>query len=412
MKINIDYLARVEGEASIKYEIENKKLKSLILNIWEPPRFFEGLIVGRKYDEVPDIVSRICGICPVSHMITSIIAIEKAIDFKPSYNIKNMREIMTLSQIAASHVAHLFVLAMPDYYGLEMFYGLKKEMEIFLRLKECLNNITKIIGGRALHPVSLVVGGFTNSLSKKNIDMMVNSLELIKNDAKETVMIVAELNLPDFETNIEYVSLINDSGYSINEGAIKTNSGLVLDIDNYNEYFIEEQVPYSNAKKTILKSKHPIMVGALARNNIKFDKLHNEAKKLAKSINYNPKKQNPFFNIIAQAIEIVHCIYRCKELLESLSSEEVYIPFNIKEGRGVSITEAPRGLLYHEYELDRKGIIKNANIITPTSYNYLSLKENLKNIIEYNIDKTEKEINLLCEMLVRAYDPCFSCSVH
>jgi sulfhydrogenase subunit alpha len=412
MKINIDYIARVEGEGSVKFEIKGGKLKELKLNIWEPPRFFEGFLVGRKYDEVPDIVSRICGICPVSHMTTSIYAIEEAIGFIPSTEIKKIRRIMSLSQIAASHLVHLYILVLPDYYKLNMISGLEKEINRLIRLKEAVNNITALFGGRPLHPVSMIVGGFTKVPSRDEIGRMIKQLEDIKKDALETVKMISGLNYPDFKNNTEYVALFNKNDYAINEGTIASISGLKVEVGDYHYYFEENEVLYSNAKRTVLKGKDPIMVGALSRLNIKFDMLHTEAKKTAEKIGFKILEKNPYLNNVAQAIEIVHSIWECIELLDSLSIKDFFIKVNVKEGSGSAVTEAPRGMLYHQYELDRRGVIERANIVTPTAYNFLSLEESLKKLVNENIDKPVEELSLLCEMLVRAYDPCFSCSVH
>lgn len=412
MKIDVDYIARVEGEGSVIFEIEEMRLKSLKLNIWEPPRFFEGFLVGRKYDEVPDIVSRICGICPVSHMSTSIHAIENALDFTPSEEIKKMRNIMSLSQIAASHIVHIYVLALPDYHGLDMLYGLNKEINRLLRMKEAVNNVTGLIGGRPLHPVSMVVGGFTKAPSQNEIRKMIKQLEDVKHDAIETVKMFSEIRYPDLVNDVEYVAITNDGEYAINGGIITTNSGIKIKLTDYHSYFYEKQVSYSNAKKTVLIDKNPIMVGALSRLNIKFGMLHPEARKAAETIGFNALEKNPFFNIIAQAIEIVHCICKCIELLDTLSTKNTLMEVKIKAGSGSAVTEAPRGMLYHQYEVNKMGVIEKANLVTPTAYNFLSLEETLKRLVTENIDRPSEELSLLCEMLVRAYDPCFSCSVH
>ncbi len=412
MKIKVDYIARVEGESSIQFEIKNKTLKNLKLNIWEPPRFFEGFLVGRKFDEVPDIVSRICGICPVSHMSTAINAIEKAIGFTPSSSIRNIRKIMALSQIAASHLVHLYMFALPDYFKAELLSGHEKEIKRLMRLKEAVNNITAVFGGRPLHPVSMVVGGFTKVPSRNEIGKLVRQLEAVKEDAMDTVKMISGLHYPDFKNNTEYIALMSRDEYAINEGTIATNSGVKVEVDDYLSYFKETEVPYSNAKKTMLKGKGAIMVGALPRLNIKFDKLHPEAKKAAEMIGFNPIETNPFLNNTAQAIETVHGIWECIELLDSLETENYLINVTVREGSGAAATEAPRGLLYHYYEVNKRGIIEKANIVTPTSHNSLSLEETLKKLVNENIDKPEEDLSLLCEMLVRAYDPCFSCSVH
>jgi coenzyme F420-reducing hydrogenase alpha subunit len=428
MKINVDYIARVEGEGSVKFEIQDGKLKNLKLNIWEPPRFFEGFLAGRKFDEVPDIVSRICGICPVSHMTTSIRAIEKALGFTPSLEIKNIRKIMSLSQIIASHLVHLYMLVLPDYYGLDMLFGNKtnppsppftkggkgglNELKRLLRLKEAVNNVTALFGGRPLHPVAIVIGGFTKVPSRDEVGKMIKQLEAVKEDAMDTVEMVSELHYPDFKNNTEYVAIVSKNDYAVNEGTIVSSSGLKIEEDDYLSCFQEEEVPYSNAKRTLMKGRGSIMVGALSRLNIKFDMLHPEAKKAAEMIGFKTLEKNPFLNNSAQAVEIVHGIWECIELLDAFSIGDYFFKVNVKEGSGSALTEAPRGMLYHQYELNKRGVIEKANIVTPTAHNFVSLEESLKKLINENIDKPVEEISLLCEMLVRAYDPCFSCSVH
>jgi len=412
MKINIDYIARVEGEASVKFDIKDGKLRNLKLNIWEPPRFFEGFLVGRKFDEVPDIVSRICGICPVSHMTTSINAIEKAIGFVPSSEIKDIRNIMELSQIAASHIVHIYSLVLPDYHKLDMLEGLDTEIKRLIRLKEAVNAVTALFGGRALHPVSMVAGGFTKVPSKDDIGRLISGLEAVKKDAFDTAKMVSELVYPGLEGDVEYAALADEGGYALNEGVITTTSGLKAGVDSYYTIFAEKEVPYANAKKTVLKGKKPLMVGALARLNIKAAMLHPEAARAAEINGFSLQSKNPFHNIIAQAIEIVHCVAKCIDLLDGLSLKDYFIKVSMREGSGAAMTEAPRGLLYHEYRISRRGIIEAANLVTPTAYNFIGIEENLKKLINNNIGKPADELSLLCEMLVRAYDPCFSCSVH
>jgi sulfhydrogenase subunit alpha len=412
MKINVDYIARVEGEGSVKFEIENGKLKSLKLNIWEPPRFFEGFLVGRRFDEVPDIVSRICGICPVSHMSTAICAIEKAIGFKPSEEIERLRNIMALSQIAASHLVHLYMLVMPDYYRAELLSGHEDKIKRLLKLKEAINNVTSLFGGRALHPVSMTIGGFTKVPLRNDVGKIIKGLESIKEDAVNTIKMLSELEFPDLENNTEYIAIDRNDTYALNNGYIALKSGMRADVEDYYNYFSEEEVHYANAKRTVLKGKGSIMVGALARLNIKFDKLHPEAKRIARLIGFRTPINNPFLNIISQSIEIIHCIWKCIEILEELTYKDYFMNVKPDEGSGAAVTEAPRGMLYHQYEINRRGIVEKANIVTPTAHNFMSLEESLGNLINRNMEKDKEEISLLCEMLVRAYDPCFSCSVH
>lgn len=416
MKISIDYIARVEGEGTVKLEIKDGRLKDLKLNIWEPPRFFEGFLHGRRFDEVPDIVARICGICPVSHMSTSIRALEKALDVTPSPEIVRLRKIMSLSQIVASHLIHLYMLAMPDYFKLhsvaDMLPRFGSEIKRLLRMKEVMNGITGQFGGRALHPVAMVVGGFTSFPSRNAIGKMVRELESIKNDAIEVLRVISELPFPDLTYDSDFFAIHDPSGYAINEGRIVSSNGIDVREDEYYTVFEEVEVSYSNAKRTILRGKGSLMSGALARLNLKYDNLHEDAKKAAKEIGFHIPDRNPFHNNLAQAIEIVHGVSRCIELLEGLTGEKPELQRKVREGEGLAITEAPRGLLLHHYLLNRRGVVEKANIITPTAHNFMGMEENLKNLVQQYLHEKKEEITLKCEMLIRAYDPCFSCSVH
>ena len=417
MRINIGYIARVEGEGAVEFEIKGGKLTELKLNIWEPPRFFEGFLVGRRLEEVPDIVARICGICPVSHMTTAIRAMENALGIEPSEQAVRLRKIMSLSQIAASHLVHIYMLALPDYHRLHSIADMLPEhraaIERLLKMKEAINNITSAFGGgRALHPVSMVVAGFTSMPKRDTIGKVLKDLEEIKQDTIETLKMVAALPYPEFNSDVEYVAIKSTGGYAVNEGRIASSGGLDITEDDYLKVFKEEQVLYSNAKRTQIKGRGSLMVGALARLNLKFDMLHPDAKKSAEELGFVPPFHNPFKNILAQAVEIVHCVNECIGLLDGLSDERPWVDLKFKDSEGFAVTEAPRGLLYHSYAINRRGVVEHANIVTPTAHNFMGLEESLRKLVEENIEKPKEELSFLCEMLVRAYDPCFSCSVH
>jgi sulfhydrogenase subunit alpha len=421
MRLKVDYISRVEGEAAVRLEINEGKLSGLELNIWEPPRFFEGFLAGRKYDEVPDIVARICGICPVSHMTTSIRALEKALGVTPTPETERMRRIMALSQIMASHLVHLYMLALPDYHRLhsiaEMLPSFEGEIKRLIKMKEAANAVTSAFGGRALHPVSMVVGGFTNPPGKETVGDLIRRLEGIKEDALETLKMTAALPVPVLTNGAEYAAITSAESYAVNGGRIRTSGGIDAEEDHYAEHFREEQVPYSNAKRTTIRGRGSIMVGALARLNIKFHMLHPDAREAAAAVGFAHPSHNPFHNNLAQAVEIVHCVSECIELLDGLAGkrpglETSVVDIRDREGEGSALTEAPRGLLHHCYTLNRRGIVERADIVTPTAHNFLGLEENLRRLVEAHIDEPPEEITLKCEMLVRAYDPCFSCSVH
>jgi sulfhydrogenase subunit alpha len=412
MRININYVARVEGEGSVEFETKEGRVNDLRLNIWEPPRFFEGFMKGRRFDEVADIVARICGICPVSHMITAIRAVENAMGFTPSQEIINLRRIMALSQIMASHIVHLYVLVLPDYYRMAMITGLEKESGRLVRMKEVLNNITAVFGGRALHPVSMVVGGFTKVPSRDIAGKLIDDLEDVRKDAAETLNMVSSLDIHDFRSETEYVALSGGIGPDTSNSGIVSDSGLSAEEHEYEKYFQESQVPYSNAKRTVVKGRGSLMVGALPRLFFSMEKLHSEARKAASAVGFRPGVKNPFMNTVAQGIEIVHGVWECAELIEGLTGKDTFGEVRIKEGSGAAVTEAPRGLLYHHYQFNRRGSVEKANIVTPTAHNSLGIEEALRKLIDDNPGLPREEIVRKCEMLVRAYDPCFSCSVH
>ncbi|GAB4390457.1 MAG: nickel-dependent hydrogenase large subunit [Thermodesulfovibrionales bacterium] len=417
MKLRLPYISRVEGEAAVKIDVRGGEVVELKLNIWEPPRFFEGFLAGRKFDEVPDIVARICGICPVSHMTTAIRALEKALGVKPPAETVRMREIMALSQTAASHVVHLYMLALPDYHGLASIAGMlprfEKEIRRLVRMKEALNGVTAAFGGRALHPVAMVVSGFTRPPSRETVGRLIKELDAIRADALETLKMVAALPVPEFENrDAEYAALTGGGHYALNMGRITSSRGLAAGEDAYSECFVEEQVPYANAKRTTVRGRGSLMVGALSRLNLKFDALHEEARQAARSVGFQPPSDNPFHNNLAQAVETVHAIARCVELMDGLTGERPWAEVTAAEGEGTAVTEAPRGLLMHYYRLDRRGTVEKANIVTPTAHNFLGLEENLRKLVREHMGEPKEAVALKCEMLIRAYDPCFSCSVH
>jgi coenzyme F420-reducing hydrogenase alpha subunit len=412
--LTVGYLARVEGETSIIVELD--RAPAIKLKIFEPPRFFEGFLVGRKYDEVGDIVSRICGICPVSHMTTAIQAIERAMSIEVSEQTRVLRNLMSISQITASHLIHLYMLAMPDYYGypgiVPMQENFSSQVSRLLQMKEVVNGLTGLIGARSLHPVTLLPGGFTATPSNDAFAAISEKLKEIRPLAHQVVEDVSQFDVPQLHCNSEYVALDKADEYAVNEGRIVSTKGLNVDVSEYEESFEESEVSYAFAKKSNLRQGSSFMVGALARLNNKFDKLQPQTKRLADRIGVKFPSDNPFHNNIAQSLEIVDGIERCIQLIESTDFEEQDVHARIKAGEGVSITEAPRGLLYHKYRVNRKGLVERANLVTPTSHNFQNIEKDLEKLVNENKDKSRDQIRLLCEKLVRAYDPCFSCSVH
>ncbi|MCL5292337.1 MAG: Ni/Fe hydrogenase subunit alpha [Actinobacteria bacterium] len=416
-RIDVGYFARTEGEGGIHAVISDHKLESFALDIWEPPRFFEGFLVGRFYYEAPELTSRVCGICPVSHHETATKAVEKAIGLKVDENTTKMRRLIAWTQIVASHIIHLYMLALPDYVGydglIEMLPDFPDEVQRFLRMKTAVNAITDAIGGRALHTMSSIVGGFTRPTSKKRLKKLAEELKKVKDDAAETVRLFGRLPTPQFEIESTYVSLLGDGDYPVNAGMLGSSDGLRISENDYRQHFREWQVPTANTKYTGLDGKNPVRVGAISRVNLNYDLLSPDAKSIAQEIGYSVPTRNPIHNNLAQAIEIVGGIDGCLELIDEVDPESIGVArHEVKAGEGGGITEAPRGSLYHWYRVNGEGIIEAADIVTPTAHNAFNLEKDLRELLVEIAEREVDEITLECEKLVRAYDPCFSCSVH
>jgi len=413
----IDILARVEGETALCVRIPAEGGECVELRIFEPPRFFEGFLVGRRYDEVGDIVSRICGICPVSHMTTAILAVEKAMGVEVSKQTATLRRLGCLSQIIASHIVHLYALAMPDYVGAdglgEMLPLRREDVERMIRMRKVVNDMTALIGGgRALHPIAAVVGGFTRIAPPAAFAEIRRRLCEIRDDAERTVRLVAGLAAPEYSRPREFVALRGPDGYTLDGGRIVSTEGLDIAVEDYADHFEERQIEYAMAKQTRVAGRGGPMVGALARMHLNADRLSPRAAELAREVGFALPDHNPFHNNLAQAIEIVHGIDECIEALGRLEPVDERPKVTPAAGEGAAITEAPRGLLYHQYAVNRNGVIEHANLVTPTAHNFLSIEEDLRGLVAALADRPPDRIRMACEMLVRAYDPCFSCSVH
>lgn len=416
-EIKVDYMARVEGETALNITLQDGKITDLQLRLYEPPRFFQAFLAGRHYTEVPDLVARICGICPVAHMLTSIQALEQALDITPSPETRHLRELLALSQWIQSHVLHTYMLAAPDYLGysivLEMIPEHQALVEQALRLKRLGNDLTTLIGGREIHPVTAVIGGFTHVPDAEAVKTMIARLKAAKKDVNDMVDIAASLSLPEFTRDMEWVSLKLDNRYPVIKGALSSNKGLFADKEDYRDFIRENHVEHSNALFSSVKDRGSFIVGPLSRINQNFERLSSDAKAAAKRNNLKYPSSNPFDSIPARALETMWAVDRSIELLEGLKLKADQQPIlKTPVGSGYGLNEAPRGLLYHYYKINKQGLIEDADIVSPTAHNAFNMEEDLREFVPQMLDLTDEELTLKCEMLVRAYDPCFSCSVH
>ncbi|MFH1683940.1 MAG: Ni/Fe hydrogenase subunit alpha [Candidatus Margulisiibacteriota bacterium] len=428
VSVNVEYLTRVEGHGNIVVDVKNGELKTCELQIVEAPRFFEGMLRGRSIFEAQHITCRICGICSCGHTLASIQAAEDAIGFKPSKQTTVLRKFLLHMENLDSHVLHIYLLVAPDLLGVKSFVPLINShndvVRRALRMKKACNDVCDIQVGRHVHPISAIVGGFTKLPREKDLDAMLKILYDMRADMTATVELAATLKFPQFERDTEYVGLVSDDAeYPMLIGDVGSTDGVRMNKKDYKKITNEFVVPHSSAKHAKL-SRDSYAVGALARFNLNADKLHPKAKEVANAIGLKPKCINPYLNTAAQLVECVHSLEESIRILEGFKSsginynEEVVVGLNeqnripVKPGNGVGAVEVPRGILFHNYEVDAKGIITKANCIIPTNQNINNIEHDMKKLVPEILDKSDEEITLMLEMLVRAYDPCISCSAH
>ncbi len=415
--IKVDYLARVEGEGSLYVNIKNNEVTDVKFKIFEPPRFFEAFLRGRHFTEAPDITARICGICPVAYQMSSIHAMENICGVKLEGQLRELRRLLYCGEWIESHVLHIYMLHAPDFLGYEDVIQIAGDhpdvVKKALELKKTGNNIVSLLGGREIHPINVRVGGFYKIPTKSQFLLLAEKLKWARDAAIETVKWTASFPFPDLEQDYEFVSLQHPDEYPFNEGRLTSNKGLNISIDEYENHFVEEHVRHSNALHSVKQQDSVYFVGPLARFNLNFDKLTNTAKELSKEAGIFPSCKNPFKSIIIRAIET---LYACEEALRIIEQfempEKSYVEVEPHEGTGCGCTEAPRGILFHKYKIDSKGIIQDAKIVPPTSQNQKQIEDDLFTLVRKNIHLPKNELTWKCEQAIRNYDPCISCATH
>jgi coenzyme F420-reducing hydrogenase alpha subunit len=426
--VDVQYLTRVEGHGNIVVNVKEGKLEECRLDVIESPRFFEGMLRGRSIFEAQHITSRICGICACGHTLASVQAGEDALGLAYTQQTKKLRELLLHMEILDSHILHIYLLVAPDLLGVKSFVPLIGTHEFVvrraLRMKMTCNDVCELLVGRHVHPISCIIGGFTKIPNAEEIKDMLGALYVMREDMEATVALAKTLKFPAFERETEYVALVSDTGeYPLLEGDIGSTDGVRLKKHQYKKLSNEFIVEHSSAKHAKC-SRESYMVGALARFNLNAEKLHPAAKKAAGELGMAPKIFNPFLNTAAQVVECVHCLEEAIKILEDLKqngtdqSEEIVVGLNerktipVRAGVGVGAVEVPRGTLIHCYETDADGKIVNADCVIPTSQNVNNIEHDMRKLVPEILDKTDEEITLMMEMLVRAYDPCISCSAH
>ncbi len=421
-RINVDYLARVEGEGALRVKIKDDRVTDVQLNIFEPPRFFEAFLRGRNPQETVDIVARICGICPVAYQMSAAHALEKALGVTPPPGVRALRRLLYCGEYIESHVLHIFMLHAPDFIGHESAISmagdpaLRPLVEQALRMKKIGNHLVTVIGGREIHPISACVGGFYRAPRRSELTALVPDLEWALERAVEAVRWAATLDYPDFTADYEFVSLSHPDEYPYNEGRVVSSRGLDIPIEEYERHFLEEHVEHSNALHSRREgSKTSYMVGPLARVNLNFDRLSPRAQAAAGDIALTLPVRNPFMSLLARGLELVHAYEEALQLIASYVEpvpSRSPIPTPPQAGEGAHATEAPRGLLFHRYAVDAQGLIAAARIVPPTSQNLKRMEDDLWQYVPGVLGLPIEEATLRCEQLVRSYDPCISCATH
>jgi len=418
--IDVNHVTRVEGHGSIRIDTRAGAVEEVRLQIVEAHRFFESFTRGMPPGEIPWIVGRICGICCVGHQLAATKAVEAALDLSVSEQTLRLRKLLNHSQFLQSHTLHVYFLAVPDYVGVPSVLPLiKTHPEVVrraLRLKKLANDFTTLFGGRALHPMANTLRGWRKLPPLAEVAKIRERLQAALPDLEETLAVVQTLKVPAFERETEYVSLRHPDEYALYDGQVySSDTGQTVPVENYREVTNEYTVAHSTTKWARWH-RESYAVGALARVNNNFHQLHPAAQQAAEQLGLKPPCHNPYMNNVAQVVEIVHCAHDSLRLLDEvlelgLQLEE--IGYQAGPGRGVGATEVPRGILFHEYAFDEEGLCCDANAVIPTSQNINNIERDMQAFVPLMLpNMSQDELTLHMEMLLRAYDPCISCSVH
>ncbi len=415
--LEVHGLARVEGEGALRVVVRGGQVAEVALSIFEPPRFFEALLRGRRHDEAPDITARVCGICPVAYQTSACAAMEQACGVRVEGQIAALRRLLYCAEWIQSHALHIHLLHAPDFLGCQDAVGLaqfdRAAVERGLRLKRTGNLLMETVGGRAIHPVNVRLGGFHRAPGRAELEALRPHLEQAVEDAAATISWVAKFDFPDVEQDYLFVSLVGDGRYPIESGRVGTSHGWDLAVEEFEPLVIEDHVERSTALHARLEGRDPYLTGPLARYALNSERLPEEVRRAAGAAGLGAVCRNPFQSIVVRAVEL---LYACQEALRLIDGYQPPDPpaveVSARAGAGTGGSEAPRGLLLHRYEIDAEGIIRAARLVPPTSQNQLSIEADLRRVVEDGLQLPDPELTWRCEQAVRNYDPCISCAAH
>ena len=414
-----DYLARVEGEGAMYVKLDGRDVEEIKLRIYEPPRFFEALLRGRAFTEAPDITARICGICPVAYQMSAVRAMEDAcgvhIEEGP---LRDLRRLIYCGEWIESHSLHVYMLHAPDFLGyasaVEMARDHREIVEQGLQMKKAGNALMALVGGREVHPINVRVGGFYRAPRRRELRELIDPLSRARETALATVRWAAGLPFPDVRRAPEHVALCDPGGeYPIDRGTIRSDGGLEIAPEEFGEHIVEEHVEHSNALHARIRERGTYLTGPMARYALSSASLSEPASQAAREAGLEEVCENPFKSIVVRAVELVEACEQALSIIERYEEPDApAVAVAPRAGVGHGATEAPRGLLYHRYELDERGTILDATIVPPTSQNQLAIEEDLRAVVEDGADLPDEQLSLRCEQAIRNHDPCISCATH
>ena len=416
--IKVDALARVEGEGALYVRVKEGEVKDIKFRIVEPPRFFEALLRGRMFGEAPDITARICGICPIAYMMGASQAMEDALGVSVTGPLRDLRRLIYCGEWIESHVLHAAMLHAPDFLGLDDALLIARDnpelVQSALQVKKLGNDILEVVGGRAVHPVNLKVGGVYSLPDEDKLAALLPRLDWAMQASKDLALAFAGFDFPALEQDYHCVSLRHADEYAIHEGRIVSNRGVDIAVNEFDRHFGEEHVRHSNALQGFYQNGDaPYLVGPIARYNNNFEQLSADAKTLAEDCGLGRQVNNPYQSILVRMVETYFACEEAKRLIEGYAppaAASVETP--IAAGRGYGCTEAPRGICFHTYALDAEGRIEHANIVPPTSQNQKQIEDDLLAVVSGNLEMEDEALKWRCEQTIRNYDPCISCATH
>ncbi|OBI53312.1 Ni/Fe hydrogenase subunit alpha [Mycobacterium sp. E796] len=414
--LSVGTLTRVEGEGALRVALKDGQLESVELNIYEPPRFFEAFLRGRAHTEPPDLTARVCGICPVAYQVSACNAIEDACGVEVDQELVELRRLLYCGEWIHSHILHIYLLHAPDFLGYPDIIGMARDhardVERGLSLKKAGNRLMEFVGGRAIHPVNVRLGGFYSVPTRSDFAPLEEQLRRALDDALATVEWVSRFEFPDLELDHEFLALTASARYPIENGAIARSAGPPFPVAEFTEHVVESQVPHSTALHATLDGgRH--LTGPLARYSLNSSALSPVAAQAAAQAGLTVECRNPFRSIIVRAVEVVYAIEEALRIIDEYQRPaRPFVEVPARAGVGHGVSEAPRGLLYHGYRIGEDGLVSAATIIPPTSQNQAAIEADLANLVSGNLALDDAALTALCEQLIRSYDPCISCSAH